>query len=296
MIKGSCLCGQVKYEINGEMGVITHCHCPSCQKAHASAFSSVAAVQLNDLVVTAGEELLKHYESSPGKKRYFCSNCGSQIYARREDQGHYIFRMGTIDGDPGTRPAQHIFTRYKAPWYNIHDDIPEFPEWAVETSTTPLAPKGQEQLYQSIMATLTQAVRQETATSLLLIAFNTEEQAANNSEQAKSGNMTDRYHAIKNNVRDSDDVEQINNISYAVLLRYTDANAAIILAERICNCIKRNADSTGSCIHIGAATLHPDQLGKDTAMTDEIIRMGEKALLTARGEGFNNIVHYNDIE
>jgi len=81
---GSCLCGNVKYEIRGDLGDIIHCHCTTCRKAHASAFSSVAPVDVDDFKVTSGSELLKFYESSPGKKRYFCSNCGSQIYAHRE--------------------------------------------------------------------------------------------------------------------------------------------------------------------------------------------------------------------
>jgi len=134
-INGSCLCGQVRYEVRTEMGAITHCHCPSCQKAHATAFSSVSAVPADGLIFTAGESLLKFYESSVGKKRYFCSHCGSQIYAKRDDQHHYILRMGTIDGDPGIRPAQHIFTSYKAPWYNMHDDIPEYSEWPEQDDT-----------------------------------------------------------------------------------------------------------------------------------------------------------------
>jgi len=169
MIHGKCLCGAVKYEISGEMGPITHCHCPSCQKAHATAFSSVSSVQPDDLKFTAGEALLKFYESSPGKKRYFCSNCGSQIYAKREDQKHYILRMGTVDGDPGIRPVQHIFTRYKAPWYPIHDDIPEFPEWPTPPQESGSTTTEYEQLHSILRATLHLAAKREACTSLLLL-------------------------------------------------------------------------------------------------------------------------------
>ena len=44
MITGSCLCGEVTYEISGKVGDIVHCHCQTCRKAHGAAFSSVAAV------------------------------------------------------------------------------------------------------------------------------------------------------------------------------------------------------------------------------------------------------------
>ncbi|WP_438269521.1 GFA family protein [Neptunomonas phycophila] len=38
MITGSCLCGNVSYEISGEVGDIVHCHCVTCRKAHGAAF------------------------------------------------------------------------------------------------------------------------------------------------------------------------------------------------------------------------------------------------------------------
>lgn len=122
MIKGSCLCAQVTYTIDGRLGPITHCHCRTCRKAHAAAFSSVAAVKADDFNITTGKELLKAFESSPGKQRYFCSNCGSHIYAHRRGQAHYVLRLGTLDEDPGVRPKEHIWLSEKAPWYDIDTD------------------------------------------------------------------------------------------------------------------------------------------------------------------------------
>ena len=131
MIKGSCMCGGVTYAINGEMGDITHCHCAICRKAHGSAFSSVAAVQIEDFEFVSGNDLIKCYRSSPDKVRCFCSNCGSHIFAHREGQNHYILRLGTLDDDPGVRPVNHIWVSLKAPWYNLENDcgLPKYDEW-----------------------------------------------------------------------------------------------------------------------------------------------------------------------
>ena len=131
MIKGSCMCGGVTYAINGEVGDITHCHCTTCRKAHGSAFSSVAAVQIEDFEFISGKDLIKCYQSSPDKVRCFCSNCGSHIYAHREGQNHYILRLGTLDDDPGVRPVNHIWVSLKAPWYNLENDctLPKYDEW-----------------------------------------------------------------------------------------------------------------------------------------------------------------------
>ncbi len=131
MIKGSCMCGKIAYEVRGDISEITHCHCTTCRKAHASAFSSVAAVQKDDFIITAGEELIKCHESSPGKVRFFCSGCGSHIYARREGQSHYLLRLGTLDDDPEVRPARHIWLSLKAPWYDLKTDgdLPKYDAW-----------------------------------------------------------------------------------------------------------------------------------------------------------------------
>lgn len=129
MIHGSCLCGQVKYVVNSEIKNIIHCHCPSCRKAHAAAFSSVAKINKADFSFESGEDQLKSYESSPGKRRHFCSNCGSQIYAYKEGQEKLILRLGTLDDDPGVDKACHIFTSLKAPWFHLEKKIPQYKEW-----------------------------------------------------------------------------------------------------------------------------------------------------------------------
>ncbi len=134
MIKGSCMCGEVTYSIQGEIGDITHCHCTTCRKAHGAAFSTVASVKINDFTFITGENLMKCYQSSTDKVRCFCSNCGSHIYAHREGQQHYILRLGTLDDDPKAQSKNHIWLSLKAPWYDIDEDskLPRYEEWADE--------------------------------------------------------------------------------------------------------------------------------------------------------------------
>ena len=128
MITGSCLCGKVAYEIEGKVGDIVHCHCVTCRKAHGSAFSSVAAVRDDDFTLS-GREHLKSFESSKGKRRFFCSNCGTQVYAKRENTQHVILRLGSLDDDPGARETKHIWLSQKASWYAIHNNLPEYAEF-----------------------------------------------------------------------------------------------------------------------------------------------------------------------
>jgi len=279
-ITGSCLCGQVRYEIFAEMGAITHCHCPSCQKAHAAAFSSVTSVPLDGLKFVAGKELLKYYESSAGKKRYFCSHCGSQIYAKRDDQNHYILRMGTIDGDPGIRPIQHIFTSYKAPWYNIHDDIAEFSGWPEkDASKRSCLSKKYRPLFEDVRFALHQAARKGTVTSLLLLEISATDKESNSGFHHKVNIQSQ----IRKNIRDSDTIIVLDGM-YAVLLPYTNSGAAIILVERIRNTMKgigqqRDRDLQAEAgFYIGVASLHPDHMSRSDEDIDLLITTAEKTL------------------
>ncbi len=128
MIKGSCLCGKVKYEILGKVGDIVHCHCQTCRKAHGSAFSSVASVDDSDFKLY-NAQFLKSYESSNGKKRYFCLNCGTQMYAKRENTKHIILRLGSLDDDPKAKEKSHIWVSQKASWFSIKNKLPECQEF-----------------------------------------------------------------------------------------------------------------------------------------------------------------------
>ena len=128
-MKGSCLCGTVEYEILQLDSPIAHCACRTCRKAHAAAFNSSAAVSRGNFSWRKGQENLKHYESSPGKRRYFCANCGSHIVAERAGQPNLILRVATLDDDPGVTPACLIWQSHEAAWLEYGSRIPSFPEW-----------------------------------------------------------------------------------------------------------------------------------------------------------------------
>jgi len=129
MIHGSCHCGAVAFEIDGPLKGVTHCHCHTCRKITGTAFNSGAAVDAGHFRVRRGAEALTGYESSPGKRRYFCSRCGSPIYAQTEANPKLIMlRLGGLDDDPGIRSARHIWTSHAAPWYADSAELPRFPE------------------------------------------------------------------------------------------------------------------------------------------------------------------------
>jgi hypothetical protein len=127
MIKGSCLCGTIRYEIRGELGPIVLCHCAQCRKAQGSAFAANAAVRTSDFAVVAGSDALVAYHSSPGKTRHFCRECGSPIISTRDSVPGFVrVRIGTLDSPLDARPSAHIFAASKAEWEDISDDLPRY--------------------------------------------------------------------------------------------------------------------------------------------------------------------------
>lgn len=129
MLRGSCLCGRIRYEISGKLYEPLNCHCTMCRKAHGAAFRSRAKIRSADFRWTAGEQFLTFFESSPGNHRGFCSICGSPMLSKfGADQTAFSLALGSLDDDPGLRPEMHVYVASKAPWSTIADDLPQFAE------------------------------------------------------------------------------------------------------------------------------------------------------------------------
>jgi hypothetical protein len=129
MLRGSCLCGEVRYAINGKLTGALNCHCSMCRKAHGAAFRSRARVNAADFKWVKGEALITWFESSPGNHRGFCSRCGSPLLSRfDQNQTVYGLPLGALDDDPGVKPAVHVYVASKAPWHDITDTLPQFAE------------------------------------------------------------------------------------------------------------------------------------------------------------------------
>ncbi|RXJ73186.1 aldehyde-activating protein [Veronia nyctiphanis] len=126
-MRGSCLCGEIEYEVNKLDSPIQHCSCHTCRKAHAAAFNSTAAVLKSDFRWLKGDALLSHFESSPGKKRFFCSKCGTQLV--KENEGQLSLRVATLNDDPNLKPQFRIWSSHEVPWLTYPSDIPAYDEW-----------------------------------------------------------------------------------------------------------------------------------------------------------------------
>jgi hypothetical protein len=56
MIRGSCACGSVRFEIR-KVRALTTCHCNICRKLSGSAFGTYAHVDADNFCFTSGEDM-----------------------------------------------------------------------------------------------------------------------------------------------------------------------------------------------------------------------------------------------
>lgn len=128
-MRGSCLCQAIEYEATQLDSPIEHCSCHTCRKAHAAAFNTAALVKHDHFRWLKGEDQLKSYQSSPGKKRFFCSNCGTQLVAQVDGKDFVILRVATLDQDPGVAPQFRIWASHEVPWLAHDTSMVAYPEW-----------------------------------------------------------------------------------------------------------------------------------------------------------------------
>lgn len=128
MHTGSCLCGAVRFEIDGDLAPIQLCHCETCRRAQGSAFGANIPVETAKLRFLAGEDSLTAYESSPGKQRVFCRACGSPVLSRLAAVPERVrIRAGLLDAPVGAPLESHAYAASKADWWPIEDELPRFP-------------------------------------------------------------------------------------------------------------------------------------------------------------------------
>jgi hypothetical protein len=128
--QGSCLCGDIAYEAEGEPMSMQNCHCSRCRRARSAAHGTNIFYKASQFRWTRGEELLVAYKV-PEAKFYtvsFCRHCGGSMPRVSPERGVAVIPAGSLDTDPSMRPQRHIFTNYKAPWFEITDSAPQFPE------------------------------------------------------------------------------------------------------------------------------------------------------------------------
>ncbi len=126
--RGSCLCGQVRFEVDEFLPRTGNCHCSMCRKFHGAAYATIAETSRDRFRWLAGEDLLKAYVADNGTTRRFCSNCGSSLTfaSPLADPELVEIALGCFDDEVPVKPDAHIYVGSGASWAQPRDDLPQF--------------------------------------------------------------------------------------------------------------------------------------------------------------------------
>jgi hypothetical protein len=120
---GACLCSGIRFTLTGELPPIQVCHCSQCRRAQGGPFATNIPLETANLVFHSGRDLMRRYESSPGKTRVFCSVCGSPIYSERASlPGIVRLRAGLLAEPVHAALGFHAHIASKASWWPLPDD------------------------------------------------------------------------------------------------------------------------------------------------------------------------------
>jgi hypothetical protein len=105
---------------------MVHCHCSMCRKHHGAMFATFLEGGPDAIRWISGEKEAVTYKSSANGLRPFCRSCGSVLPAVLPQLDMSFVPAGNIEGDPGLRPAFHIFATSRADWFPITDALPQY--------------------------------------------------------------------------------------------------------------------------------------------------------------------------
>jgi hypothetical protein len=123
--EGGCLCGAVRFKVEGEPLNVRACHCRICQRVMGSPF--FARAQFNQQAISV-EGPTASWPSSANGVRVFCPKCGTRFMSRRLDGTVAGMALATFDDRNAFAPTEHIWVSEKLDWISIEDGVKQYPQ------------------------------------------------------------------------------------------------------------------------------------------------------------------------
>lgn len=122
--RGGCLCGAVRYHVEGPLHSVVACHCTQCQKTSGNYVTATGCAPENlHLDEDSG---LTWYRSSEYAERGFCCKCGGNLFWKPSGGTHISIMAGTLDKPSGLKLSGHIYAGDKHDYFEITDGLPQF--------------------------------------------------------------------------------------------------------------------------------------------------------------------------
>ena len=122
-MRGTCLCGGVRFEVTEPFERVAACHCESCKKLSGGGGTVSGRVRTEAIRLLAGADLVKSFQPEEGSAKTFCSECGSNLFGAGWPASEYTsVRLSALEEAYEGRIESHTFVRSLAPWETLPDD------------------------------------------------------------------------------------------------------------------------------------------------------------------------------
>jgi hypothetical protein len=125
-ITGACMCGAVRYAVDGPLRDIITCHCTQCRRSSGHFVAATACRREHFKLLR--QDGLQWYSAVPGYRRGFCQVCGSSLFFEELGGERVSIAAGSLDAPQGLRIAAQIFTAEAGDYYPIDLHIPSSPD------------------------------------------------------------------------------------------------------------------------------------------------------------------------
>ena len=129
-LHGSCLCGEVTYEVDPPFNTMLHCHCSRCRKGTGTGHATNLIADPNHFRWLTGADAIARYDLPAAKSfsKWFCRRCGCPVPRLRRAGDLMVIPAGSLDSDPPCKPDGHIFWGSRAAWGCDSGGLPTYDE------------------------------------------------------------------------------------------------------------------------------------------------------------------------
>jgi len=126
-VTGRCLCGAVRFEVDGPLRDVVICHCAECRRWHGHVCAATSALR-SDLRLAADRGLrwIESPDSEAHARRGFCAECGSSLFWDAPERETISIAAGTLDPPTGLRSVAHVYAADAGDYYELDPGLPRF--------------------------------------------------------------------------------------------------------------------------------------------------------------------------
>ena len=122
-LEGGCLCGAIRYRLDGKIEESAYCHCRTCQRQSGAPVVAWFSIAPASFAYTNGKP--KDYRASTHATREFCGDCGTYLLFREDNPAATLgVNTATLDDPTQVPPTFHIWHESHIGWFETADTFP----------------------------------------------------------------------------------------------------------------------------------------------------------------------------